>query len=72
MISDIGQTILDQLGGKVTQREVAVTYAAHIRSRQWDDIRTINEAIVKRWSSAGLDRVKKLAWKIVEQAEVTR
>jgi hypothetical protein len=60
-------TILNELKApKITQRSVAMTYRlameAERRSGERIDWRAVNEAIVARWSRAGLERIKELAW----------
>lgn len=65
------QVILQDLGAKgCRQKHVALTYAMAIRSehQQADapDWGTINRAIISKWSLAGLERVKKRAWAILE------
>lgn len=50
---------------KVTQADVALTYAMSIKSASQGadkpDWKVINEAIIARWSHRGLERVKKMA-----------
>lgn len=45
-----------------TQKQIAQTYALALRSEEHVDWKAINEAIIERWSIAGLERIKKLAW----------
>lgn len=60
------QTILDELKHpEIKQRSVALTYALAIRSHGETDWEKVNQAIITRWSRAGLERIKKMAWKIV-------
>lgn len=60
------QTILNELKHpEITQKSVALTYALAIRSREDTDWEKVNQAIIARWSLSGLERVKKMAWKIV-------
>ena len=52
---------------KFTQRQVAKTYHLAMRSEDAGvdnriDWKRINEAIVRRWSVSGLERVKTMAW----------
>ncbi len=47
---------------KLKQKDVAMTYALALRSSAPTDWRTINTAIIDRWSKSGLDRIKKMAW----------
>ena len=44
------------------QKQIAQTYALALRSTWPTDWQRVNSAIVKRWSMAGLQRIKKLAW----------
>lgn len=61
------QTILDELKyPEITQKSVALTYALAIRSREDADWEKVNQAIIARWSQSGLERVKRMAWKIVK------
>lgn len=48
------------------RNEVAEEYAVLVRRNgmQWDGYAKINQAIVRRWSMAGLKYVKDRAWKI--------
>ena len=45
-----------------TQKQIAQTYALALRSEEPTDWKRANEAILKRWSPAGLERIKKMAW----------
>ena len=49
-----------------TQRSVALMYAASFKAfdASPDTLRSVNAAIVERWSRRGLERVKSMAWKI--------
>lgn len=49
----------------ITQPDIAQTYAMALVSSWPTDWAVVNAAIVKRWPK-GLERVKKLAWKIIE------
>jgi hypothetical protein len=49
---------------KCVQASIANLYAEAILSAEVPDWRTINQAIVDRWSWTGLKRVKERAWKI--------
>lgn len=53
------------------QKDVALTYAMSMVSERGNneeiDWREVNQAIIERWSQSGLNRVKKMAWKHVEQ-----
>ena len=54
-----------------TQADIAQTYAMAIVSSWPTDWAKANEAITKRWPN-GLERVKKRAWKIIEQKQRER
>ncbi len=59
--------ILNELAQReITQRQIAQTYRMTIESVHAGvdtvDWRVINEAIVKRWSATGLERIKGMAW----------
>ena len=58
--------ILNEIKQGLNQKQIAQTYRMSIASDQagaWKvDWRTINNAIVERWSPRGLERVKNLAW----------
>lgn len=45
-----------------TQNQIAQTYALGLRSSWPTDWKRVNQAIIKRWSVSGLNRIKKLAW----------
>lgn len=48
------------------RNEVANEYASLMRHNgpSWDGYKPINEAILRRWSMAGLHYIKERAWKI--------
>lgn len=52
----------------LTRDSVALTYAFCIRQRQQVDFPTINRAIIKRWSGAALEYIKRKAWAKFEGA----
>lgn len=57
--------LLNEIGIKeITQRQLAQTYALSLRSSERDSIdwKKVNEAIIKRWSFSGLNRIKNWAW----------
>ena len=53
-----------------TQKSLALTYALAIQSSESKDWRTINDAIITRWSRGGLERIKKMAWALIETKTV--
>lgn len=48
---------------KFSQKHVALTYAMAIASSEMKDWKAVNDAIIKRWSFSGLERIKQMAWK---------
>ena len=46
------------------QKDIALTYMLALRSSDKTDWKLVNEAIIKRWSMAGLKRIKDMAWKV--------
>lgn len=69
--SSYERALLDEAADKrFTQKDVALSYALAMR---WQDSTgeeikwsVVNEAIIQRWSIAGLVNVKKLAWARME------
>lgn len=63
------QTILNEISNlKLHQADVAKTCAiAIVSDMNGTDWKSINEAIVKRWSASARERVLTMAWKIVEE-----
>jgi len=58
--------LLDEISNKqLHQRDVALTYALALRSSEPKDWTVINEAIIRRWSRSGLERIKQMAWRMV-------
>ena len=51
---------------EMRQPDIAKTYALALRSGAKTDWGKVNQAIIQRWSFAGLERIKKLAWKAVK------
>ena len=51
-----------------TQRSVAVFYMVYFLARAYTgpEVGRANRAIIERWSMAGLDRTKKMAWQIYD------
>ena len=63
-LKDITNTIIHEIEVlRLTQSQVAITYALAIKSSDKVDWHKINAAIIKRWSMSGLNRVKTMAWK---------
>lgn len=67
----LGRTLLAIELQHGTQKSCAVAYALLIQAHYDDGAevwRPINEAIVRRWSEWGRDRIKVMAWSIHEGA----
>ena len=62
---NLEEAIMQEIADKaMTQRDVAQTYAILIRQCGPDGANwaRINRAIMDRWGSSGLQRIKRLAW----------
>jgi len=66
-LMDVENVIKQEIEAKAKQKTIALTYAFALVASYEVDFRTINQMIIKRWSLSGLDRVKKMAWKLVEE-----
>jgi len=67
---DCENVIMQELSDKRIKRKgIALTYAFAIESDEEINFKRINEAIMKRWSKAGLIWIKTLAWKYIEGKE---
>lgn len=53
--------ILNEIEQGLNQTQVAQSYALALRSTWPTDWKVVNEAIIKRWSFAGLNRIKNMA-----------
>lgn len=62
--------MLNEIGmDEITEDDIAQTYAMSICSSEAKsliDWKKVNDAIQKRWTKKGLDRVKRKAWKIID------
>lgn len=68
-LTNITSTILREIATpQLKQADVAKTYALAIKSSEKIDWSAINQAIITRWSRSGLNRVKKMAWRICQPA----
>lgn len=56
------EAILEELANNETQREIAKTYWFAIRSSWPTDWKVVNAAIVAKFGSNGLERIKEMAW----------
>ena len=61
-IQEVEATIEREIELGANQVAIAKTLALAIRSTYQTDWRRVNAAIVARWSQAGLQRIKRLAW----------
>ena len=69
-LADCENTLIREIRTPGTvQRSVALTYAMALVSseRERVDWSRVNAAISERWSLAGLERIKRLAWGHVER-----
>jgi len=48
---------------RMTQRDIALSYALALNTPDDVDWPTVNQAIIARWSLSGLKRVKDMAWR---------
>lgn len=67
---DVEATLEREINDGRKQADIVTTYAWAILNEERGetvDWRRMNDAIVKRWSMSGLNRIKTLAWKKVEQ-----
>ncbi len=66
-IENIPAVILQEIANpKLKQTDIAKTYLLAIQSREEIDWPKINQAIVARWSKFGLNRIKTMAWGMME------
>jgi hypothetical protein len=61
-LADVEGVIEREIAQKATQRQVAQSYALGLRSTWPTDWRRVNSMILARWSPAGLERIKRMAW----------
>lgn len=68
----IEETMITAIADKKNKRnEIALLYANLITETRNDpmrDVSKINQAIIDRWSPAGLQYIMEKAWKIIEAA----
>lgn len=65
-LAAVEATIENEINQGATQRDVALTYAMGLASSWPTDWVRVNRAIAAKWPK-GLLRVKKMAWKLVEE-----
>jgi hypothetical protein len=61
-IACVELVIENEIKQGLTQKQIAQTYALALRSTWKTDWKRVNEAIMKRWSFSGLNRIKNMAW----------
>ena len=62
-LMDCTNVLLGEIADKkFKQRHIAMTYALSLRSSEEVDYKTVNRAIIDRWSISGLERIKEMAW----------
>lgn len=70
VMADCTNTLLREIAMKECKRKsIASTYGLAIHAERYGekvDWKTVNEAIIARWSFSGLNYIKKLAWKRLE------
>ncbi len=65
---DCEDTMLSALKApELTRDIIALTYAFALRSSEDVDFGKVNRAIMDRWSVAGLEYIKRKAWKLVDE-----
>jgi hypothetical protein len=57
----VESVIENEIKQGLTQKQIAQTYALGMRSTWPTDWKRVNEAITKRWSFSGLNRIKNMA-----------
>jgi hypothetical protein len=57
----VESVIENEIKQGLTQKQIAQTYALGMRSTWPTDWKRVNEAIIKRWSFSGLNRIKNMA-----------
>ena len=66
-LCDCERIILQEIEDKrIYRNSISLTYAFALRADENIDWTKINQAILKRWSMAGLKYIKERAWKIFE------
>jgi hypothetical protein len=58
----VESVIENEIKQGLNQKQIAQTYALARRSSYPTDWKRVNEMIIARWSLAGLDRIKELAF----------
>lgn len=66
LVDPQGQLMAEIADKRMTRDDVVTTYAFALRQRDEVDFRTVNAAILGRWSFAALKYIKDKAWRIAE------
>lgn len=67
-LADCTNVLLREIEDKnFIQKDIAMTYCLAMMSSEKVDYEKVNNAIIERWSYSGLQRVKDMAWKLMEQ-----
>ena len=61
-IACVEQVIQNEIERGLNQKQIAQSYALGLRSSFPTDWAKVNAMIIERWSKAGLERIKKMAW----------
>ena len=61
-IACVEDVIENEIKLGLSQKQIAQTYALALRSSWPTDWPKVNKMIIDRWSLAGLERIKKMAW----------
>jgi hypothetical protein len=61
-IQDVESVIENEIKQGCNQKQIAQTYALALRSSWPTDWAKVNAMIIEKWSKAGLQRIKKMAW----------
>lgn len=64
LVDPQGQLLGEIADGRMTQKDVAATYALAMTNSDEIDWAVVNRAIIDRWSMSGLRRIKELAWRL--------
>ena len=69
-LADCQRVLLDEIAEpKYTHTGIAATYAMAICSSDTVDWKAVNRAIVKRWSISELMRIKRQAWRLIDESK---
>lgn len=71
-LGDLSISIECEIAQGSSQKSVASTYALALMDGEATNFARANKAIIDRWSLAGLERVKTMAWKIARSHTLTK